>query len=118
VRGFNSAGVHFDRGLVAEASHSFPLAMLRVEVDLGAAWVESAEDFGPGSERFLGGGLKVEFPGPWSTLGSVRVNRSIESTVPGIGGGTGDLRVVFFKTFDHWWPWTKSPSKSSRSGFQ
>jgi hypothetical protein len=102
VRGFNGSGIHFDRGAVAEATYSFSLGgTLRVDAGLELGFIRSEEDFGPGFQRVLGGGLGFQFSGPWSTLVTVRVARGLSSTIPDKGGG-GDVRVVFFKTFDRW----------------
>jgi hypothetical protein len=102
VRGFNGSGIHFDRGLVAEASWSFPLGRgLRADLGVQDGFVHSGDDFGDGYERVIGSGLSLEFSGPWSTFVNVRLSAALSSTIPDKGGG-GDLRVVFFKTFDKW----------------
>lgn len=102
VRGFNGSGIHFDRGLVAEATYSFTVRQgLRVNLGVEAGWVQGVEDFGPGYERLIGGGIDLQFSGPWSTLAHVRVSHGLSSTLAGRGRG-GDLRVVFFRTFDRW----------------
>ena len=102
VRGFNGSGIHFDRGLVVDASWSFPITH-HVRADLGVqdGCVHSGDDFGDGYERVIGSGLSLEFSGPWSTFVSVRISAALSSTIPENGAG-GDLRVVFFKTFDKW----------------
>ncbi len=102
VRGFNGSGIHFDRGLVASLAYAFTIAAnVRVDAGLEAGWIQSRDDFGPGYERVAGFGLGFEFSGPWSTLANVRLGQGISSTIPGKGGG-GDIRVVFFKTWDKW----------------
>jgi len=102
VRGFNGSGIHFDRGLVAEAAWSFPISRsLRADLGVQEGFVHSGDDFGDGYERVIGSGLSLEFSGPWSTFVTVRVSAALASTIPDKGGG-GDLRVVFFKTFDKW----------------
>jgi len=102
VRGFNSSGIHFDRGLVGEVSYAFGVTKIaRVEVGVQEAIIRSEDDFGPGYERAVGSGLNVEFSGPWSTFVTVRVGYALDTTIPDKGGG-GDLRVVFFKTWDKW----------------
>jgi len=102
VRGFNGSGIHFDRGLVAEASWSFPIShSLRADLGVQDGFVHSGDDFGDGYERVIGSGLSLEFSGPWSTFVSVRLSAALSSTILDKGGG-GDLRVVFFKTFDKW----------------
>ncbi|HUD72054.1 MAG TPA: hypothetical protein VMQ62_08840, partial [Dongiaceae bacterium] len=102
VRGFNASGIHFDRGLVAEASYAFPIGKsLRADLGVQEGFVHSGDDFGDGYERVIGSGLNLEFSGPWSTFVTVRISRAISSTIPDKGSG-GDLRVVFFRTFDKW----------------
>jgi len=102
VRGFNGSGIHFDRGLVTESTYSFTLGDdLRFDLSLETGWIQGDEDFGPGYERVVGAGLGVQFSGPWSTLGTVRLSRGLSSTIADKGGG-GDVRVVFFRTFDRW----------------
>jgi hypothetical protein len=102
VRGFNDSGIHFDRGLVAEASWSFPLGRsLRADLGVQDGFVHCGDDFGDGYERVIGSGLGLQFSGPWSTFVNVRLSRALSTTIPDKGSG-GDLRVVFFKTFDKW----------------
>jgi hypothetical protein len=102
VRGFNGSGIHFDRGIVASAAYAFNLGeSVRVDAGLESGWIQSVDDFGPGYERVIGGGIGCQFSGPWSTLVNVRVGRGFSSTIPDKGGG-GDLRIVFFRTFDRW----------------
>ncbi|HXH28740.1 MAG TPA: hypothetical protein VNL37_06825, partial [Candidatus Polarisedimenticolia bacterium] len=102
VNGFNGAGIHFDRGLVAEPACSFTLRKtMRFDAAMQVGWVHGEQDFGPGYERVIGGVVGAQFSGPWSTLGMVRVSHGLSSTIPGKGRG-GDVRVVFFKTFDRW----------------
>jgi hypothetical protein len=104
VRGFNSSGIHFDRGLVGEASYAFGISKaLRATVGLQEGLVRSEDDFGPGYERVIGSGLNLEFSGPWGTFVNVRVGAAVSSTIEDKGSG-GDLRVVFFKTWDKWSP--------------
>ena len=102
VRGFNGSGIHFDRGLVVDAAWSFPISRsLRADLGVQDGFVHSGDDFGDGYERVIGSGLSLEFSGPWSTFVTVRISAALASTIPDKGGG-GDLRVVFFKTFDKW----------------
>jgi len=102
VRGFNASGIHFDRGLVADLSYSFGVTKIaRAEIGVQEGIIQSEDDFGPGYERVVGTGLNVEFSGPWSTFVNVRVGYGLSSSIPDKGGG-GDLRVVFFKTWDKW----------------
>ncbi len=102
VLGFNGSGIHFDRGLIASAGYAFTIARdVRVDAGLEAGWIRSLDDFGPGYERVMGAGLAFEFSGPWSTLANVRIGQGISSTIPG-KGRSGDIRVVFFKTWDKW----------------
>jgi hypothetical protein len=102
VRGFGGSGIHFDRGAVAELAYGFTLGgSFRIDAAVEHAWMENEPDFGPGTERALGGGLSLNFSGPWSTLVHVRMSRGFSSTIPETVG-TGDLRVTFFRTFDHW----------------
>jgi len=102
VRGFNGSGIHFDRGLTAAAAYAFTLrGTMRVDAGLETGWIRSLDDFGPGYERVIGGGVGLEFSGPWSTLVDVRMGRGFSSTIPDKGGG-GDIRVVFFRTWDRW----------------
>jgi len=102
VRGFNGSGIHFDRGLTAAAAYAFTLrGTMRVDAGLETGWIRSLGDFGPGYERVIGGGVGLEFSGPWSTLVNVRMGQGFSSTIPGKGGG-GDVRVVFFRTWDRW----------------
>ncbi|HET8947140.1 MAG TPA: hypothetical protein VFQ07_09165 [Candidatus Polarisedimenticolia bacterium] len=102
VRGFNASGIHFDRGLVGEVSYAFGVTKIaRAEIGVQEGIIQSEDDFGPGYERAVGTGLNVEFSGPWSTFVNVRVGYALDTTIPDKGGG-GDLRVVFFKTWDKW----------------
>jgi len=102
VRGFNSSGIHFDRGMVGDVSYSFGVTkIMRAEIGVQEAIVLSEDDFGPGYQRAIGSGLNLEFSGPWSTFVNVRIGYGLETTIPDKGGG-GDLRVVFFKTWDKW----------------
>src|SRR5215470_5293276 len=102
VQGFNGSGIHFDRGLVANASYAFTLGgAVRVDTVIESGFIQSPDDFGPGTERVVGSGLALEFSGPWSTLVNLRVGYGLSSTIPDKGGG-GDVRVVFFKTFNRW----------------
>jgi hypothetical protein len=102
VRGFNGSGIHFDRGAIGEVSYSFPLThLMRADLGVQEGFVSSEDDFGPGYERVIGAGLSLEFSGPWSTFVTVRMSRAISTTIPDKGGG-GDLRVVFYKTFNKW----------------
>lgn len=102
VRGFGGSGIQFDRGAVAELDYGFTLGnTFRVDAAIEGAWIENEENFGPGYERALGGGLSLNFSGPWSTLIHVRMSRGISSTIPD-AVGSGDIRVTFFKTFDRW----------------
>jgi hypothetical protein len=102
VRGFNDSGIHFDRGMVAEAAWAFPIGRsLRADLSVQEGLLHSGDDFGDGYERVMGTGLSLEFSGPWSTFVNVRISRAISSTIPDKGSG-GDLRVVFFRTFDKW----------------
>jgi hypothetical protein len=102
VRGFNSSGVHFDRGLIADAALGFTVHQtVRVDVGVQSGWVQNEEAFGDGTERLVGAGLALEFSGPWSTLVSLRVAHALSSTIEDKGGG-GDLRIIFFRTFDRW----------------
>ena len=104
VRGFNSSGIHFDRGLVGEASYAFGISKaLRATVGLEEGLIRSEDDFGGGYERVIGSGLNLEFSGPWGTFVNVRVGAAVSSTIEDKGSG-GDLRVVFFKTWDKWSP--------------
>jgi hypothetical protein len=102
VQGFNGSGIHFDRGLVADAGYAFTLAKsVRVNTALEAGFIQSPDDFGPGTERLVGGGISLEFSGPWSTFVNARVGYGLSSTIADKGGG-GDVRIVFFKTFNRW----------------
>lgn len=102
VRGFNGSGIHFDRGAIGEVGYSFPLThLMRADFSVQEGFVSSEDDFGPGYERVLGSGLGLEFSGPWSTFVTVRMSRALSTTIPDKGGG-GDLRVVFYKTFNKW----------------
>jgi hypothetical protein len=102
VRGFNASGIHFDRGAIGELDYSFPLShLMRADLSLQQGYISSEDDFGPGYESVLGSGLGLEFSGPWSTFVTVRINRALATSIPDKGGG-GDLRVVFFKTFNKW----------------
>jgi hypothetical protein len=102
VRGFNGSGIHFDRGLVADATYSFTVGRaFRLNFGVEEGWVQNLEEFGPGYERLIGGGIDLQFSGPWSTLALIRVIRGFSSTLDG-GGRGGDLRLVFFRTFDRW----------------
>ncbi|HKQ99004.1 MAG TPA: hypothetical protein VJV75_14105, partial [Candidatus Polarisedimenticolia bacterium] len=102
VRGFNDSGIHFDRGLVGEVSYAFPVGRsLRADVSVQEGFVHSGDDFGDGYERIIGSGLSLEFSGPWSTFVNVRLSAALSSTIEDKGSG-GDLRVVFFRTFDKW----------------
>jgi len=74
---------------------------LRVDANLESGWIQSLSDFGPGYERVIGGELVFQFSGPWSTFANVSVGRGLSSTITAKGGG-GDVRVVFFRTFDRW----------------
>ncbi|MGH9750800.1 MAG: hypothetical protein ACRD6R_12855, partial [Candidatus Polarisedimenticolia bacterium] len=102
VRGFNGSGIHFDRGVVARAEYSFSLGTaLRLDLALEHGWLRGEEDFGPETQRVLGGGAGVQFSGPWSTLVVVRTSFGIDSTIADPGGG-GDVRIVFLRTFNRW----------------
>lgn len=102
VRGFNSSGIHFDRGLVAEASYAFGITKaLRAEIGVEEGFVRSEDDFAGGYERVIGSGLGLEFTGPWGTFVNVRIGAAVSSTIEDKGSGA-DLRVVFFKTWDKW----------------
>jgi hypothetical protein len=102
VQGFNGSGIHFDRGLIAQADYAFPLGKsMRAELGVQQGWIHSGDDFGPGYERVTGSGLSLEFSGPWSTFVTVRASYGVDSTIADTAGG-GDLRVVFFRTFDRW----------------
>jgi hypothetical protein len=102
VRGFNSSGLHFDRGLVGEASYAFGISKaLRAELGLEEGIILSEDDFPDGYERVIGSGLNLEFSGPWGTFVTVRIGAALNSTIPDKGSGA-DMRVVFFKTWDKW----------------
>jgi hypothetical protein len=103
VRGFNGSGIHFDRGLVAEATYSLPLGHdVRADLSLQQGWIQSVDDFGPGYERVSGAGMSLEFSGPWSTLVSVRASAGLATTIPGKDASLGDVRVLFYRTFNKW----------------
>jgi hypothetical protein len=102
VQGFNGSGIHFDRGLIGQASCSFPMGKaLRADLGVQQGFIHSEDDFGQGYERVTGSGLSLEFSGPWSTFVTVRVSYGVASTIEDTTGG-GDLRVVFYRTFDRW----------------
>jgi len=102
VRGFNGSGIHFDRGLMVDAAWSFPIShSVRADIGVQDGFVHSGDDFGDGYERIVGSGLSLEFSGPWSTFVTVRMSTALSSTIPDKGGG-GDVRIVFFKTFNKW----------------
>ena len=102
VRGFNSSGIHFDRGFVAEASYAFGISKaLRAEVGVEEGIVLSEDDFPGVYNRVIGSGVNLEFTGPWGTFVNVRLGAALSSTIEDKGSG-GDLRVVFFKTWDKW----------------
>jgi len=102
VQGFNGSGIHFDRGLIAQASCAFPLGKsMRADVGVQQGFIHSEDDFGPGYERVTGSGLSLEFSGPWSTFVTVRTSYALASTIADTAGG-GDVRVVFYRTFDRW----------------
>ncbi len=110
VHGFNGSGIHFDRGLVTRAAYNFTLRdTVRIGVNLEQGWIQSVDDFGAGYERVAGADVGFQFSGPWSTLANVTVSRGISSTIPGKGGGGGDIRVVFFRTFNRWGRQEKIP---------
>jgi hypothetical protein len=103
VRGFNGSGIHFDRGVVAEATYSLPLGHdVRADFGLQQGWIQSVDDFGPGYERVTGTGLSFEFSGPWSTLVSVRASAGLATTIPDKDTSIGDVRVLFYRTFNKW----------------
>ena len=103
VRGFNGSGIHFDRGVVAEATYSLPLGHdVRADFGLQQGWIQSVDDFGPGYERVAGTGLSFEFSGPWSTLVSVRASAGLATTIPNKDTSLGDVRVIFYRTFNKW----------------
>ncbi len=103
VRGFNGSGIHFDRGVVAEATYSLPLGHdVRADFGLQQGWIQSVDDFGPGYERVTGAGLSFEFSGPWSTLVSVRASAGLATTIPNKDTSLGDVRVLFYRTFNKW----------------
>ena len=102
VRGFNSSGIHFDRGLIGEASYSFGISRaLRAEIGVEEGFIRSEDDFGDGYERVIGSGLNFEFTGPWGTFVNVRFGAALSSTIEDKGSGA-DMRVVFIKTWDKW----------------
>jgi hypothetical protein len=103
VRGFNGSGIHFDRGVVAEATYSLPLGRdVRADFGLQQGWIQSVDDFGPGYERVSGTGVSFEFSGPWSTLVSVRASAGLATTIPNKDTSIGDVRVLFYRTFNKW----------------
>jgi hypothetical protein len=103
VRGFNGSGIHFDRGAVAEASYSLPLGHdVRADFGVQHGWIQSVDDFGPGYRRVTGTGVSLEFSGPWSTLVSVRASAGVATTLPNYNTSIGDVRVLFFRTFNKW----------------
>ena len=102
VQGFNGSGIHFDRGLIAQVDYAFPLGKsMRLDLGVQQGWVHGEDDFGPGYERVTGSGLSLEFSGPWSTFVTVRTSYGVASTIADTAEG-GDLRVVFYRTFDRW----------------
>lgn len=102
VQGFNGSGIHFDRGLIGDVDYAFPLGKsMRVGLGVQHGFVNSEDDFGPGYERVTGSSLSLEFSGPWSTFVTVRASYGLASTIADTAGG-GDLRVVFYRTFDKW----------------
>lgn len=103
VRGFNGSGIHFDRGAVAAATYSLPLGHdVRADLGLQQGWIQSVDDFGPGYVRVSGAGLSLEFSGPWSTLVSVRASAGLATTIPNKDTSIGDVRVIFYRTFNKW----------------
>jgi hypothetical protein len=119
VRGYNSSGIHFKEGAVAELSYAFsPSGMVRVETLLAGGYFYNEEDFRdlvtlePEWNWAFGGGLAVFFPIPGGWLAKVRTNYGIGSSLP-IEGSVGAVRLQLIKTFPGWWPFAKKGKKTS-----
>ncbi|MBI3448379.1 MAG: hypothetical protein HY049_05615 [Acidobacteria bacterium] len=106
IRGYNGAGITFDRGVTGKVTYQFTLAgNVSVELGVEGAVLENQEDFTTRSagdrETIAGGGFGVSFNGPWGTLVSVRSGWALQSSLP-IHGSSASSRLVLIKTFGRW----------------
>lgn len=118
LRGYNSSGIHFKKGAVAELSYAFsPSRMVRVETLLGGGYFYNEEDFQDPETLetpwhwAYGGGLAVFFPISGGWLAKVRTNYGIDSSLP-IDGSVGAFRLQLIKTFPGWWPFARKGEKA------
>jgi hypothetical protein len=108
VRGYDSKGLNLTRGVTGDLYYALPpTGKLRFDIALGGAVFASPEYYGEQSQYAYGTSVGVTFPGFWGTLLQARIKYGIDCSLP-ISGSQGSIRLDMFKTFDGWWPWTKS----------
>jgi hypothetical protein len=114
IRGYESAGLRFTRGVTSDVRYAMPpMGKIRFELAAGGAVFQNPESYGDGTQHAYGASVAATFPGAWGTFVRVRVKQGIDSSLP-LDGSDGSLRLELFRTFDGWWPWTRSARSAAR----
>lgn len=125
VRGYNGADITFDRGLTGNLGYlvSLPRNGVSLTFAVDGAVIENDDDFGyvfpphpsstyrtrshqePNGKRewLAGGGVGVNWNGPWGTLMRVQGAWGLGTSMD-LSGSSAAFRFVIVRTFDRW-PW-------------
>ncbi|HEY7511183.1 MAG TPA: sigma-E factor regulatory protein RseB domain-containing protein, partial [Vicinamibacteria bacterium] len=99
LRGYPSAGLRFDRGLVVRSAGTWNVASgVRLDVFADTAFARDP-GFGPRLRRYPGVGAGLEAPLPWRVLAAAEWGYGFEGRDREGGRGTHVFRVTAYKVF-------------------
>jgi hypothetical protein len=108
IRGYDGKGLSFTQGVTGDFRYALPpMGKVRFELSAGGAIFENPEYYGERSQYAYGASLAATFPGAWGTFLRARIKYGIDSSLP-VEGSQGSIRLMVFKTFNGWWPWTRA----------